>query len=264
MGVQRELTLKEAQQLFSDFEIKTLTPTKDGVMDTTYLSDNYVLKYYEREMGEKVLQDAQLLEMLSKANLPTPKYLAHMQGWHLYTRLRGKTPQSIQLRHIQSLARFMAKMHQETSKYHCSKLFLEQYQLKLKLNAIKKKFYFYYKKFQILQDQDIKEQNDGFIHGDIFCDNTLFEGEKISVFDFIDGACGAFSFDIAVALVAFNPHNRHSFTQLFLKTYNQKAPRKIQKKELQAQIKIAAKLYALLRIQRHKTTTKAKELANLW
>ncbi len=262
MGVQRELTLQEAQQLFCDFEIKSLSPTKDGVMDTTYLSKHYVLKYYEREMGEKILQDAERLEKLSQAQLNTPRYLAQSQGWHLYTRLQGQTPKSTQLYHIQSLARFMAKMHQETSQHHCSKLFLEQYQLKKTLTSLKKEFFYYYKKFQTLQD--IKERNDGFIHGDIFCDNTLFEGKKIAVFDFIDGACGAFSFDIAVALVAFNPHKRHSFTQLFLNTYNQKAPKKIHKEELQAQIKIAAKLYALLRIQKHKTTTKAKQLANLW
>jgi len=262
MGVQRKLSLQKAQQLFCDFEIETLTPTKDGVMDTTYLSKYYVLKYYEREIGEKISHDTKLLERLSQARLNTPRHLAQNQGWHLYTRLQGETPKNTQLYHIQSLARFMAKMHQETSQYHCSTLFLEQYQLKKTLSSLKKEFFYYYKKFQTLQN--IKEQNDGFIHGDIFCDNTLFEGEKIAVFDFIDGACGAFSFDIAVALVAFNPHKRHSFTQLFLNTYNQKAPKKIQKKELLAQIKIAAKLYALLRIQKHKTTTKAQQLANLW
>jgi homoserine kinase type II len=262
MGVQRKLNLQEAQQLFCDFNIETLTPTKDGVMDTTYLSKHYVLKYYEREMGEKILQDAKLLEKLSQAQLNTPKYLAQSKGWYLYTRLQGKTPKNTQLYHIQSLARFMAKMHQETSKHQCSTLFLEQYQLKKTLYTLKKEFFYYYKELQTLQD--IKEQNDGFIHGDIFCDNTLFEGGRIAVFDFIDGACGTFSFDIAVALVAFNPHKRHSFTQLFLNTYNQKAPKKIQKKELLVQIKVAAKLYALLRIKKHKTTTKAKQLANLW
>ncbi len=98
----------------------------------------------------------------------------------------------------------------------------------------------------------------------MFKDNTLFEKNKIAVFDFIDGGLGEFSFDIAVALLSFNPHNRSSHVKSFLQTYNQKAKKKISYEELQKQLKIAAKFYALLRINHDKTTKRAKELAIFW
>ena len=126
------------------------------------------------------------------------------------------------------------------------------------LQFTKKHYYLYYKKLDSLKSLQLK--SDGFIHGDIFVDNTLFEAERIALFDFIDGGCGAFSFDVGVAVMSFNPHKKRAFTQLFLQTYNQHAPKKVTKRELHEQMQNAAKLYALLRINKYKTTTKAKLL----
>ncbi len=262
MGVVTTITLTEAQKLFPNFSLRKLIPTSDGVMDTTYLLDNYVLKHYERDIEKKIVEDSKLLHHLNRNGLNTPLHLASSQGWHLYSRLRGSRLTTTHYFHIQAVARFLAKFHTLTAKHHLQTPFLDGYELTEILKQTKETHYFYYKKLQELQN--FHQQKDGFIHGDIFKDNTLFDGEKLGVFDFIDGGVGAFSFDIAVALMAFNPHQKSSLLQLFLNTYNQRAPRKIKIKELQKEIKNAAKLYALLRIQKYKNPKKAKELANLW
>jgi len=262
MGVQRELSLSSAQKLFENFTINSLETTKDGVMDTTYLSDLYVFKYYEREIEIKIQEDALRLLTFRKNMLPTPELLGSSQGWYLYSRLKGSLAQSRRLYHIQALARFIATMHSLSKTLPSSSPFLANYPLPELLKKLKKNHYFYYKKFSDLKTFHMKE--DGFIHGDIFKDNTLFEGEHVRVFDFIDGGRGSFVFDLAVTLVSFNPHKRESYTNIFLNTYNQRAPQKIELKELQKHITLAAKLYALLRIYKYKNTKKAQELANLW
>ncbi len=259
MGVQTQLTLKEAQVLFNAFHIDSLTPTQDGVVDTTYLTKHYVLKHYERKIDSKIAKDKALLETLAKASLNTPKHLAHNGSWHLYTRLRGTSPKHTTLMHIQALARFLAKLHTKTQHLKNHEQFLEQYPIQERLSFVKQKFYLYYKKLQTLQELSL--ENDGFIHGDIFCDNTLFDGNKIAVFDFIDGGAGSFAFECGVALLAFNPHKKKSFTKLFLDTYNQKAPKKLTYSEVQQQIQNGAKLYALLRICKYGSTKRAKELS---
>ena len=260
MGVQTPLTLTEAQALFPSFELEALIPTQDGVVDTTYLTKNYVLKYFERDTTQELFTDTKLLELLAKRGFNTPRYLASSKGWHLYSRLQGKVPQSIAYFHIQALARFLGKFH--SLKPKSGKLFLENTTLFKTLTFTQRNYFFYYKKLQSMQTFTL--QNDGFIHGDIFKDNTLFDGEKIAVFDFIDGGLGAFSFDVGVTLLAFNPKKKDSLTKLFLNTYNQHAPKKLYLQEVQKELKNAAKFYALLRIEKYKNPKKAKLLSNLW
>lgn len=262
MGVQTHISLEQAQKLFSGFSLHNLQATVHGVMDTTYLLDNYVLKHYEREIDTKIQADKERLSHFVANGLNTPLHLDSASKWHLYSRLDGNVPKSIHYFHIQALARFVAKLHTLTYKREANNSFLEQYNLHDILDFTKKNHYIYYKKLQSLQN--IEQREDGFIHGDIFKDNTLFEGEKLGIFDFIDGGMGAFSFDIAVILVSFNPKKRSSYIKLFLNTYNQKAPKKISLYDLEKQIKNASKLYGLLRIQKYKNPKKAKLLANLW
>jgi len=262
VGVQTEITLQEVQKLFPNYAFKRLTPTTDGVMDTTYLLDGYILKKYEREMGSKVAEDALRLKGLREKGLNVSCLVAQSKEYYLYERLSGSHPKNITYYHIQAVARFIASMHRVTKNEKKSTPFLAEYSLEKILFFTKKHHFYYYKKLNSLKKFHLK--NEGFIHGDIFRDNTLFEGEKVAVFDFIDGGGGEFSFDVAVALLSFNSHNKPAFVELFLQTYNQHAPHKLQKKHLQTQIQKAAKLYALLRIDKYKNGKKAKLLAKFW
>ena len=97
---------------------------------------------------------------------------------------------------------------------------IQKDEMKKLLSYTKQNFFAYYKKLQYLQNYNSKI--DGLIHGDIFKDNTLFDGQKIAVFDFIDSTCGNFGFDVAVCLIGFGAKKNNYFINLFLKTYNQK------------------------------------------
>ena len=257
MGVITRITLKEAKELFPSFNINSLSPSKSGIMDTTYLTDKFVLKKYERDVDIK--RDIQLLSTLSAVSLPVSKYLAQNGEWFLYEKLKGSEPKTIKSYHVQALARFLAKFHRQTQNMKCNSAFIENFNLKEILYFTKCNYFFYYKKLQSLQNY--KPKNDGFIHGDIFKDNTLFNKDKIGVFDFIDGGCGEFVFDMAVCLVAFDAKKHSSyFINLFLNTYNQSTPKKIKREELINTMKIASEFYALLRIDKYKNPNKAKEL----
>ncbi|MEN8302962.1 MAG: phosphotransferase [Campylobacterota bacterium] len=256
MGVKTQISLEEVKELFPAFNIQTLIPTSSGVMDTTYLSEEYILKKYEREID--VDSDIKLLKSLS-TSLSVGYYISQNRGWFLYKKLQGTQPKTIKTYHIQALARFLAKFHTQTQSMKCGSFFIDKYNLKETLYSVKQNYYFYYKRLQPLQNY--KPKNDGFIHGDIFKDNTVFDRDKIGVFDFIDGGCGEFIFDMAVCLVAFDA-KKHSlyFMNLFLNTYNQRAPKKIDRDELIKMMEIASAFYALLRIDKYKTTHKAREL----
>ncbi|WP_297483007.1 phosphotransferase [Sulfurimonas sp.] len=258
MGVKTPLSLQEAQTLFPNYSLTNLQATTNGVIDTTYVTEKYVLKKYERSIEKRIEEDAKRLEFFSKHQLHVPKLLAKSKEWYLYERLLGESPKSIRYYHIQALARFMAQLHTLTKTQRNSSAFLAQYNIDEYLSFLKKDFFFYYKFLEPLKA--FKLPCDGFIHGDIFKDNTLFYREKIAVFDFIDGGCGAFSFDVAVALMAFNPYNKSSFRTLFLQTYNQHSKKKLTHTELQRSLHIATKLYMLLRIHKTKQAQNAKKL----
>jgi homoserine kinase type II len=261
MGVKSPIELKRAQALFYNFHLMQLIPTKDGTVDTTYIAKaknnkSYILKKYERASKEHIIQDAYRLDMLSKHGLLVPKLLASNKEYYLYTKLPGTTPTNITYHHISALGRFLAQFHTITKKETATKPFMENYNIKKMLHKIKSKHYLYYKKCSSLLHY--QQPYDGFIHGDIFRDNTLFYNNKVAVIDFIDGGYGMFCFDAAVVLLDFNPKNKPSFQKLFLRCYNQHAPKKISQKALIRERSNAKKLYGLLRIDASGKTKRSR------
>ncbi|WP_151901379.1 phosphotransferase [Sulfurimonas hydrogeniphila] len=262
MGVKTELTLEQLCRIFPDYGFKQIIPTTNGIMDTTYIVKNsknsYILKKYERETGKKVQTEQALLKHLFTCKLNTPQFLEEKNGWYLYSKLQGSMPKNIQLFHIRALARFLAQFHTVSKDFTDASPFLNAYNINSMLDFVKKNHFYYYKKLCSLQN--LRQKNEGFIHGDIFKDNTLFHKNNIAVFDFIDGGLGEFAFDASVALLSFNPKNRQLYTKMFLATYNQKRNKKITTAKLQKQRNIAANFYALLRINHDKKTKRAKEM----
>lgn len=261
MGVKTDITLKELNTLFEGYSFTKIIPTASGIIDTTYIvhtkTHEYILKYFERDIQDRIDADKKLLKSLKQAGLNVSEHLQQSHGWHIYTKLKGKEIKLVKTFHIQALARFMASMHLRTYKQTNGYNFLDAYDIKNYLIYTKKSHFLYYKKLSFLNSY--KHSCDGVIHGDIFKDNTLFDGSKIAVFDFIDAGCGSFVFDIAVALVGFGiKKDNNLFINLFLNTYNQRAIKKITKQELLDEMGSASGFYALLRIQ--KDMKRAKEL----
>jgi homoserine kinase type II len=264
VGVQTKLTLTEANKLFKELEFVKLLPTQDGVMDTTYIAKttegaHYILKKYERDIPEKITFEVKLLLSLHQQGLNVPLLLRKEKEWYLYTKLSGKSPKHPQLFHLRQLGRFVAKMHQVTQHYNSSTDFFDNYTLEAILRQQKTKHFYYYKKLLTLT-QHQKGALDGFIHGDIFMDNTLFEAQKVALFDFVDGGNGSFAFELGVIALSFNLKRRKSFYRILLQSYNQHAPRKISQCQLDKGLQKAAQLYTLLRLNRQGSTEKVKEL----
>ncbi|MCF6330010.1 MAG: phosphotransferase [Sulfurimonas sp.] len=263
MGVKTNITLNKLNHLFNNYRFVSLTPTPTGMVDTTFIAStkdkDYILKKYERDISEKIKEDINLLNFLSSHSLNVPRCLDKNGVWYIYEKLSGQTPKVISTYHIQALSRFLAKMHKLTYKKKSCHLFYQNYKVTKLLNKIKIDYFSYYKKLSSLKSYTPK--TDGIIHGDIFKDNTVFDAQKIGVFDFIDSGCGSFIFDLAVALIGYGVKKENKyFITLSLNTYNQKAPKKISLDRLMFHISIASKFYALLRIDHYNCTKKAKEL----
>lgn len=263
MGVKTFISLDELNGLFSSYSFTKIEPTSSGIIDTTYIvhtrTKAYILKRYERDISKKIIQDTMLLASLKSAGLNVPLCIDEKSGWYLYEKLPGQEPKNITTYHIQALGRFLARLHTKTRKMTCQSDIMQKNEISELLKYTKKEFYSYYKRLESLKGY--KEENDGLIHTDIFKDNTVFDGRKIGVFDFIDSSGGSFTFDAAVALIGFGlrEHNEY-FINLFLRCYNQHAPKKLSKKALLEMMNTASCYYALKRINKYKNSSRAKEL----
>ena len=266
MGVKTTITLKGLNELFESYSFTKIQPTASGIIDTTYIvhteSTGYILKRYERDIPHKIELDIQLLNKLKSSGLNVPVCLDSKDGWFIYEKLEGAHPMSVKSYHIQALARFMAKMHQQTSKMKSNTKVVTEDRVSDSLRYVKDNYFGYYKRFEFLKN--LPDNHDALIHGDIFKDNTIFNGKKIGVIDFIDASYGTFAYDAAVALVGFGAKENNAYTiNLFLKNYNQHAPKKLNKSEVKQKMKYAVNFYALKRVHEYKHTSKAKELLSI-
>ena len=262
MGVKTNISLDELNGLFTSYKFTKIIPTTSGIIDTTYIvhtaTTGYILKKYERDVSKVIESDIVLLRELKTLGFNTPKPIDKKESWHLYEKLEGEQPKNIKTYHILSLARFLSKFHQHTHKRSHPLNIIDKNEIESLLNYVRSSFYAYSKKLEPLVDYI--PNSDGVIHGDIFKDNTVFNEQKIGVFDFIDSAHGDFALECGVALIGFDAGKSNYFINLFLNTYNQHAPRKLSKKELLKSIDIASRFYALKRVYKYKNTKKAREL----
>jgi len=263
MGIKTVISIDKLNKIFPSYNFIKLTPTTFGIIDTTYIAHtktkDYILKKYERDIEHKIAKDIKLLNKLKSAGLNVPTYIEKNNDWYIYEKLKGEQPKSVKSYHIQALGRFLAKMHKQTSKVKCDSNIIIEDEVTESLKYAKANFFSYYKKFESLKN--FTYENDAIIHGDLFKDNTIFEGKKIGVIDFIDSSCGTFAYDAAIALVGFDVRvNNDYFINIFLNNYNQHAPKKLKKTTIIKKMKIAANFFALKRVYEYKNTLRAKEL----
>lgn len=263
MGVKTVIELDELNKLFPSYEFCEIIPTISGIVDTTYIvhtkKKSYILKKYERDIASKIALDIKLLEMLKSSGLNVPTCRDAKDGWYIYERLNGSQPKEIKNFHIQAVARFLAKLHKHTSKIKCSVDSTIADEVMQSLSYVKKNYFSYYKRFEFLKHHD--EHSDGIVHGDIFKDNTIFDGRMVGVIDFIDSTCATFEYDVAVTLVGFDVKaDNEYYINLFLKSYNQNALKKLDKPSIKTNMRFASHFFALKRVYRYKNIKRAKEL----
>ena len=248
MGVKTTLSLETLQTLFLHHDFRQITPTREGIIDTTYFvssnTETFILKRFEDANPEEVLQEQQLLRRLQQCGLKVSQHLESKKEWHLYTKLSGsmlKHPTPLQLQH---LGKDIAKMHQCLQGTLGLQAMMTPQQRDQMLQQVKNKNYALYKSVSPLQTLELKAEV--LVHGDLFRDNVLFEGNHVGIIDFIDAGSATRLFDLGVAALSFASSSRAELG-LFLKAYNQNTIQKISLPVLCSAIKDAARFYTLKR-----------------
>ena len=227
MGVKFLVTKDD---LPKEFQKYPLIPTKDGISDTVYLLGNdYVLKVFEFLTDEE-----NILSILK--GLPVPKvvksFFIRSKQALIFTQIKGVSTDKYPL----EVVKFLKNMHFVTKNKTTKnpKIFTQEKLEEMLKTAQNSYFYKLYKELE-----DIRLQNHGIIHGDLFPDNAKFIKDKLSgVFDFSQACEGDFYFDLGVVCFSFKAN-----IDEVLKIYNAD----IDKKSFLKYIKIARLYYSLNR-----------------
>lgn len=201
MGVKTVLTPSD---LPASLGVNTITPSKEGVMDSVYFLDgDRVLKIFETASEEVVYEELKLLKQCETLPVSQPIGEVMTIGGKpaiLYRRCPGRSLKTAHTDPIRQIGTFLRNFHTQTQTQHSSneRLF-ERSRLAWMIGESNMPI------FKTLFDRiDPPLRNDGIIHGDLFLDNALFEGESLScVVDFTQACNGDFVFDLAVTALSW-------------------------------------------------------------
>lgn len=228
MSVYTTLTLKEVQDFTAPYglNVADLIPIQGGIQNTNYFivcenGQQYVLTIFE-EMDEQGAGElVPVLEHLGQAGLAVPVPLFY-QGKAIHTlkgkpaqiapRMQGEHPMPASLAQAQAIAVAQAKMHVALQDFPLERAFYRDHAYWRQVSREVK---------PSLNDADAMLLNNllgvydaltamypnrpkGFIHSDLFRDNTLFDGDELKgILDFYELNKDEWLFDIAITLNDF-------------------------------------------------------------
>lgn len=201
MGVKTVITLSDLPDLLG---IKALIPSTDGVMDSVYFLDgDRVLKIFETASEEAVEEELKLL--FHCETLPIAAPLGGVlsicgKPALVYERCHGESLKSAEMDQIRQIGTFLRGFHARTAARQSSneRLF-EKSRLEQMIREADMPIF-----DKIFNTIDLTLRDDGIIHGDLFLDNALFEGGRLScVIDFTQSCNGDFLFDLAVVALSW-------------------------------------------------------------
>ncbi|WP_347456643.1 homoserine kinase [Acinetobacter thermotolerans] len=227
MSVYTTLTLKEVQDFAAPYGLKAidLIPIQGGIQNTNYFlvceDQQYVLTVFE-DMDEQAAGElVPVLEHLGKAGVAVPVPLSHSgkaihsikdKPAQIAPRLMGEHPMPATTAQCEAIAIAQAKIHVALKDFHLEREFVRDHaywynvaqEVKPTLNAADKvllgKLLGLYEALTAVYT----DRPRGFIHSDLFRDNTLFEGDKLKgILDFYELNKDEFLFDIAITLNDF-------------------------------------------------------------
>lgn len=254
MSVYTPLTLPQVQDFAKDYALNIIeiTPIQGGVENTNYFltADNqqqYVLTVFEEISAEDAAQLPPVLNHLGQHDVPVAVPLQHSNAYihfiankpaQIAPRIAGKHPMPSNQEQVAVMGAALAKMH----------LALQGYDLERKSNHDQTWWNEVIAQLQPLmsvtdqqlltqvltQYQNIQQQypkrSTGFIHADLFRDNTLYvENQLSAILDFSELCQGELLLDISITLNDFCSEfpditlNRHK-AQAFLAAYQQVRP----------------------------------------
>ena len=280
MSVYTPLTLKEVQVFAAAYglEVLALIPIQGGIQNTNYFlrCDNqseYVLTIFEELDQQAAAELIPVLQHLGQTGLPVAVPLSHSgQAIHrlkdkpaqIAPRLIGQHPTIASEAQVAAIAIAQAKMHVALQDFSLQRDHVRDHaywasvarQLKPSLNvadqALLSKLLGLYEALTAVYPQRPK----GFIHSDLFRDNTLFADDHLQgILDFYELNQDELLFDIAITLNDFctdfpEPSLNESKAIAFLNAYETVRPLTQDEKAcLELYLAMAAGRFWLMRLQ---------------
>jgi len=200
MGIKTEITQDELPIKYKKFHLRE---TRDGLTHSVYLlGSEYVLKIVENTTPEAVLTEKRLLEDLKRLYVPKllDIYVKEKYTMVFYSQISGESLSSINNSHIEQIALFLKEFHTISKNLKSSneRVYDKKYLESLIKQTNEPEFLNYF------NDINIKLENNGVIHGDLFYDNAKFKDDRLSgVYDFIEACEGDFVFELAVVALSW-------------------------------------------------------------
>lgn len=228
MSVYTPLSLEDVQAFAEPYGLAVidLIPIQGGIQNTNFFlvdqaQQQYVLTVFEELDAEGAGELVPVLDCLGQAGVPVAVPLKHHgQAIHsiagkpaqIAPRLIGEHPEQASIEQVRAIAQAQAKLHLALQDFPLQRDFNRNHQywsdvaeqLKPQMN---------------MEDQDVlvqvfqqfaqttqqhPDRPSGFIHSDLFRDNTLFEGSQLNgILDFYELNQDEWLFDIAITINDF-------------------------------------------------------------
>ncbi|MDM1290917.1 homoserine kinase [Acinetobacter indicus] len=280
MSVYTPLTLKEVQDFAAPYglEVVDLIPIQGGIQNTNYFlvaqdGTHYVLTVFE-DMDEQAAGElVPVLEHLGQAGLAVAVPLSYAgkaihsikhKPAQIAPRLIGEHPMPASIAQVEAIAVAQAKMHVALKDFPLKRAFVRDHaywlavsqEIKPSLSEADKvllsKLLGLYEALTAIYPDRPK----GFIHSDLFRDNTLFEGDQLQgILDFYELNQDEWLFDIAITLNDFcTEYPQVSLNEdkamAFLKAYDRIRPLTEDEKAcLELYLAMAAGRFWMMRLQ---------------
>lgn len=228
MSVYTTLSLVQVQDFAAPYglEVIELIPIQAGIQNTNYFLNTadhqqYVLTVFEDMDEVQAAEIVPVLDRLQQFQLPVAVPLKHQQraihhlagkAAQIAPRLHGSHPEQTSLKQVQAIAEAQARMHVALMDFPLQRQFSRDHQ--------------YWKNVAYTLQRDMNDEDaallqqvldlfqqmrerypqrpQGFIHSDLFRDNTLFQGDElVGILDFYELNYDELLFDLAISINDF-------------------------------------------------------------
>lgn len=262
MSVYTELTTTDISAILADYNLGALSDFQGiaaGIENSNFFintdSGRYVLTIFERMQAEELPYFMRLMRHLAANGLSCPDVMPrhdnsllfeiHGKQGCIVSCLTGKTLDELNAAQLRSSGEALARLHlagADFNEYRSTPTGPEWLAAKIAEVIEKTASIYGVDAARLLTDELTRQRHQnwdclpcGVIHGDLFVDNILFEGDQASgIIDFYYAHHAAYAMDIAITLnaqaVLLGDHDQERI-DAFLSGYEQLRPLQLQERE---------------------------------